>query len=235
MSMLQFRHPYAHGRPPLHHRPLPHSCSRWASRFRTSRRRSPPQVALYTLQVPVRYKCLKCCHVLCVGLGADVTPQSINSLAVWMIENPLAEASPDVSVSGVTASDTTTPDVDTPHLLEMTTVRAPIVRERCSTYNVHTCTYKHSGVNLSNVQSLGFSRSDLDLSEAETTTPTPGEETRDILDPGDRELLGRSMDRDFERRPIRRHGGRRHVTTDIRNFFSASPRHRECAPASCRN
>ena len=142
MSMSQFRHPYARAHPPLRHRPLPHSCSRWASRFRTSRRRSPPQVAFYTLQVPVRYTCLKCCLVSCVGLGADVTPQSINSLAVWMIENPLAEASPDVSVSGVTASDTTTPDVDTPHLLEMTTVRAPIVRERCSTYNVHTCTSK---------------------------------------------------------------------------------------------
>ena len=72
----------------------------------------------------------------CLGLGADVTPQSINSLAVWMIENPLAEASAEVSVSGVTASDTTTPDVDTPHLLEMTTVRAPIVRERCDTRNI---------------------------------------------------------------------------------------------------
>ena len=64
------------------------------------------------------------------GLGGDVTPQNLNGLAVWMIENPLPDSSSDLTSSGASASDTTTPDTDTPQLLEMTTVRAPIVRER---------------------------------------------------------------------------------------------------------
>ena len=60
----------------------------------------------------------------------DVTPQNVNSLAIWMIEHPLSESvGTDTAESGASACDAATPEPLTPQTPDVPP-RAPIVRER---------------------------------------------------------------------------------------------------------
>ena len=149
------------------------------------------------------------------GTTGDVTAHGINSLATWMIEHPCDAEETGELVSLTTSTTTGTPVSEPPTPQTPEAIRPPLHRER-QVFVVFS-RFKASSSHFICLDQKGCCfRSDPELTDPDRRP------LADMLETADWEEVEREHET-RDRVSHRRYGARRHLASDIRNYFTIRP------------